>query len=56
MFQSLNALKERMDQAIIKNNIDIQKFSFPFPKTSSNSIYFHDFLKVGIEEDSIAQH
>lgn len=56
MFQSLNALKERMERAIIKNNIDIQKFNFPFPKTSSSSISFHDILKIGIEEDSIAQH
>ncbi|MBD2518766.1 DUF4238 domain-containing protein [Nostoc sp. FACHB-973] len=56
IFQSLDDLKKRMDQALFKNNINIQEVSLPSPKTSSNSIYFHDLLKVGIEEDSIAQH
>ncbi|MEH1795647.1 MULTISPECIES: DUF4238 domain-containing protein [unclassified Nostoc] len=56
MFQSLDDLKKRMDQALFNNKIDIQKVSFPCRKPSSNSIAFHDLLKVGIEEDSIAQH
>lgn len=56
MFQSLDDLKKRMDQALFNNKIDIQKASFPSPKSSSNSIYFHELLKVSIEEYSIAQH
>ncbi|MEH2249481.1 DUF4238 domain-containing protein [Nostoc sp.] len=56
MFQSLVDHKKKLDQALLKNNINIQEFNFPCPKSSSNSIYFHDLLKVGIEEDSIAQH
>lgn len=45
-----------MDRALFNNKIDIKKVSFTCPKPSSNSIYFDDLLKVGIEEDSIAQH
>ncbi|OYD99459.1 hypothetical protein CDG77_00775 [Nostoc sp. 'Peltigera membranacea cyanobiont' 213] len=56
IFQSLDDLKKRMDQALFNNKINIQKNSFPSPKPSSNSIYFDDLLKVSIEEDSIAQH
>ncbi|OYD94869.1 hypothetical protein CDG76_15975 [Nostoc sp. 'Peltigera membranacea cyanobiont' 210A] len=56
IFQSLDNLKKRMDRALFNNKIDIQKVSFPCPEPSSNSIYFDDLLKVGIEEDSIAQH
>ncbi|MEH2371453.1 DUF4238 domain-containing protein [Nostoc sp.] len=56
MFQSLDDLKKRMDQALFKNKINIPKISFPCPKNLSNSIDFHDLIKVGIEEDSIAQH
>ncbi|QLE47580.1 DUF4238 domain-containing protein [Nostoc sp. C057] len=56
IFQSLDDLKKRMDRALFNNKIDIKKVSFTCPKPSSNSIYFDDLLKVGIEEDSIAQH
>lgn len=56
MLQSLDTLKKRLDQALLKNNINIPEDSFPCPKSSSNSICFDDLLKVGIEEDSIAHH
>lgn len=56
MFQSLDELKKRMDQALFKNNINNLEDIFPDPEGSNNSIPFHNLLKVGIEEDSIAQH
>jgi hypothetical protein len=56
MFQSLDELKKRMDQALFKNNINNLEDIFPSPEGSNNSIPFQDLLKVGIEEDSIAQH
>lgn len=56
MFQSLDYLKKRMDQVLFNNNINNLEDIFPCPENSNNSIFFNDLLKVGIEEDSIAQH
>lgn len=56
MFQSLDDLNKRMEQALFNNNINNLEDIFPCPENSNNSISFDDFLKVGIEEDSIAQH
>jgi hypothetical protein len=55
-FQSLDELKRRMDQARLNNNESIKEDIFPLPADSTNSINFSDLIKVGIEEDSIAQH
>ena len=55
MFQSLVDLKEKMDQALVNCN-NPQEFSLPGPEDSTQTIDFNDLIKIGVEEDSIAQH
>lgn len=55
MFQSLVDLKEKMDQALANCN-NPQEFSLPEREDLTQSIDFNDLIKIGVEEDSIAQH
>lgn len=55
MFQALVDLKEKMDQSLASCD-NPQSFNFPAPEDSTQSIDFNDFLKVGVDEDSTAQH
>jgi hypothetical protein len=55
MFQALIDLKEKMDRSL-SNNSGFQEFNLPAPRNPTQSINFNDLIKVGVEEDAIAQH